>query len=30
MNMIPKHLEELSAAQHPTYIGGGTDIMPLL
>jgi len=30
MSMIPKNLEELSAAQHPTYIGGGTDIMPLL
>lgn len=28
--MIPKNLQEISAAKHPTYIGGGTDIMPLL
>lgn len=28
--MIPKSLQEISAAKHPTYIGGGTDIMPLL
>lgn len=28
--MIPKTVEEACSVQHPTYIGGGTDIMPLL
>ena len=28
--MVAKTLEEILQAEHPTYIGGGTDIMPLL
>ncbi len=28
--MLAKTMEEILRAEHPTYIGGGTDIMPLL